>query len=57
MQVHVDQYSILVCNIFEAFDLYVTCITLIILLQVSAYFNCRLTTAPAETGNVFYMYC
>ena len=57
MQVHVDQYSILVCNIFEAFDLYVTCITLIILLQVSAYFNCRLTTAPAETGNVFYLYC
>ena len=57
MQVHVDQYSILVCNIFEAFDLHVTCISLMILLQVSAYFNYRLTTAPAETRNVFYMYC
>ena len=57
MQVHVDQYSILVCNIFEAFDLHVTFITLMILLQVSAYFNRRLTTAQTETGNVFYMYC
>ena len=30
MQVYVDQYRILVCDILEAFDLHVKCITLII---------------------------